>query len=284
MKEPLASLTTFWCAFAIEFMSDPTGEALAAAGATLTASLLPAGAIQQPMRRVSIFIKSWEPDFCWLAYCLRSLQKYARGFHEIVVAIPEQANLKLTLEKVVKVHDPDDGQGYLRQQVHKLNADRHCSGDYILHIDSDTVFREPVTPDTFFRDGKPRWFITPMDRAGKDEKKAWFHVMAKCLQRAPEYEYMRKCTVIAPRWAYAEFRAFIQVEHGMTMEAYVMNQPGREFSEYNCLGMFLHHFHPEKFYWHDESKEGIPQPMERQFWSWGGLTPKIREELEAITC
>lgn len=264
-------------------MSNPTGEALAAAGATLTASFLPAGAIQHSMRRVSIFIKSYPPDFEWMSYCLRSLQKYASGFHEIVVAIPEHANLDLTLEKVVKVHDPDDGKGYLRQQVHKLNADQHCEGDFILHIDSDEVLRRPVTPDTFFRNGLPWWFMTPMATVCPAARKAWFHVMAKCLQRAPEFEYMRKTTILVPRWAYAEFRAFIQAEHGVSMETYVMNQPGREFSEYNCLGMFLHHFHPEKFYWHDESKEGMPEPWERHFWSWGGITPEIRKELEEIT-
>ena len=175
-----------------------------------------------------IVIKSYPKDYGWLAYCLSSIQKFATGFNDIIVMLPRSAPLALTCEKVVLLDTPEN---YLSQQVAKLNADLHTKADYILHFDSDMIFTRPVTPADFFRKGKPSWAITEWGSIpGKAEKKAWYHVMAKALQEAPPYEFMRKCGILAPRWLYAEFRAFIQETHGISMEAYVMNQPANELS------------------------------------------------------
>lgn len=215
----------------------------------------------------AIVIRSHAPDFPWLNYCLRSIQKFATGFSEVIIMVPEsQAHLlaHLTAETVVPVFD---GQpGYLCQQRDKLNADMHTKADAILHFDSDMIFTKPVTPAFFFRDGKPIWVVTPF----KDkEMRAWLHVMVKCLHQMPPYEFMRKCAVVAPRWIYAEFRQFFKSYHGMTMDDYVMNQPGHEFSEYNCLGFFAWLNFRDKFYWHDTEIEGCDWPF-RQFWSHSG--------------
>lgn len=229
----------------------------------------------------SIFIRSYEKDFPWLQYCLRSLAKYATGFSEIVIAVPEgqQHALKhLTRERVVAVHD---GQpGYLCQQADKLNADRHCKGDFILHVDSDTIITKPITPETFMEGDKARWLMTPMAHMPYEVKKAWLHVCVKTCHVWPEYEFMRKVTVMVPRWAYGEFRKFIQNLHGQTMESWVMNQPNMEFSEYNTLGLFLWTYHRDKIHWHDCSVNGVPDPWEHQGWSWGGLNDEIRGRLE----
>lgn len=175
----------------------------------------------------------------------------------------------------------DVPENYMTQQVAKLNADRFSKADNILHVDSDCIFIRPVTPETFMRDGTPRWLMTPWSEC-PDAKKAWMHVMVKCLQECPPAEFMRKSTIISPRWAYAEFRAFIEKTHGVTMEAYVSNQPNREFSEYNCLGFYLWLYHRDKIAWHDTSVLGVPEPWEMQHWSWGGLTNELRNQMEII--
>lgn len=226
---------------------------------------------------VDIVIKSYPTDYQWLAYCLKSIAKYCRGFNDVIVMLPRSHPLNLTLEKVVLLDAPE---GYLAQQVAKLNADKHTQADFVLHVDSDMVFTREVTPDYFFKDGKPIWAIGDFDPVSK---LAWYHVMAKCLQEAPEHEFMRKCAVIAPRWLYSEFRGFIEARHGMSMDAYVMSQPGHEFSEYNCLGFFSWLKHREAFHWHDTLKDGVPEWPWSQKWSWGGLTPDIKAELERIT-
>jgi hypothetical protein len=229
---------------------------------------------------VDIVIKSYPADYPWLAYALRSLQKFATGFNDIIVLLPKSSPLNLTAEKVVYLDAPE---GYLQQQVAKLNADRHTQADYIVHWDSDMIATAPFTPDIFFHNGRPVWTMTPWgDMPGQVEKKAWYHVMAKCLQECPPYEFMRKCAIIAPRWLYAEFRAFIEATHGMTIEAYVMNQPGHEFSEYNCIGFFAWLKHRDKFHWHDTTKDGVTAWPWKQFWSWSGLTPEIKAEIETL--
>lgn len=236
------------------------------------------------MSSTAIFIRSYERDFKWLSYCLRSIQKFAMGFSEVIVAIPHGQTLHLTAETVIHVHD---GQpGYLCQQADKLNADHHTQADYILHIDSDTYFTAPVTPDFFFKDGKPIWVITPFDKAEDDEKRAWLHVMVKCLREMPGHEYMRKNVMICPRELYSLFREFIQVEHGMSMEAYVMNQPGHEFSEYNCLGFFAWLQHRKDFYWWDTTIDGVLKWPWVQGWSWEKdpeiIKQKFREREEVL--
>ena len=227
--------------------------------------------------KTSIFIRSYAKDFHWLAYCLRSIQKFATGFSEIVIACPESdAPLlsHLTEERVIPVHNGPPF--YLQQQVDKLKADLHTRADYIVHVDSDMIFTRPVSPADYMRDGNPIWVVTPfMDK----EMRAWMHVMVKCFHKMPPYEFMRKCSIIAPGWIYEEFRKFIQEYHGISMEAYVMNQPGNEFSEYNCLGFFAWLNFKDKFYWHDTEKEGADWPF-KQYWSYSGMTPGERQEIE----
>tara|TARA_R110000868_G_scaffold64854_5_gene194624 strand:- start:997 stop:1686 length:690 start_codon:yes stop_codon:yes gene_type:complete len=224
---------------------------------------------------VDIVIKSYPPDYGWLAYCLKSIAKYASGFNDVIVMLPRSAPLNLTLEKTVYLDTPE---GYLQQQVAKLNADLHTGADYVLHVDSDMVFTRSFSPKDFFHAGKPIWSIGPFD---PESKKAWYHVMAKCLQECPPYEFMRKCAVLVPRDLYAKLREFIEQTHCISMDAYVMSQPGHEFSEYNCLGFYAWLKHRDRFHWQEiNGKEDWPWI---QHWSWGGLTPEIRQKLEEIT-
>lgn len=229
--------------------------------------------------KTAIVIRSYEKDFPWLVYCLRSIAKFASGFSEIVVVVPDGQNPPTgTNERVVHVFD---GQpGYLCQQRDKLKADLFTDADFILHLDSDMILTAPVTPEFFFKKGKPVWTVTPWSVLGGEEKKAWYHVMAKALQECPPYEFMRKCAIIAPRELYGEFRAHLEKLHGIEMTAYVMNQPGHEFSEYNCLGFYAWLYHRDKFHWHDTTIDGVPKWPFEQRWSWSGLTNKERNEIE----
>ena len=231
--------------------------------------------------KCSIFIRSYAKDLPWLGYCLRSIHKFAIGFSEIVIAVPENERhlfRHLTAEKLVSVHD---GQpGYLCQQADKMHADTHCMCSYILHFDADMIFTAPVTPEFFFHDGNPIWLITPWSALSGDEKKAWMHVLVKALREFPPYEFMRKCAVMVPSWLYGEFRAHMEKLHGVPLTSYIMNQPGHEFSEYNSLGFYAWLHHRDKFHWHDTTIDGVPSWPFRQFWSWGGLTQEIRNEIE----
>lgn len=234
------------------------------------------------MRTTDICIKSYAPDYPWLVYCMRSIAKFCTGFNQTIVMMPRKEPLAgLTAEVSVLL---DTEESYKHQQVAKLNADHHTQADYLVYVDSDMVFTRPVTPDFFFHDGKPIWVVSPWASIYRsDEKRAWYHVMAKCLQEAPPYEFMRKCAVVVPRHVLAGFRAHIEKLHGCSMDHYVVSQPGNEFSEYNCLGFYCWLYHRDEFHWHDTSIDGIPAWPWKQYWSWGGLKPDIRAELDQIT-
>lgn len=233
--------------------------------------------------KTAIFIRSHLPDFEFLSYCLRSIQKFATGFDRIVIAVPqgqEQHLRHLTVEKVVPVHD-EAGRGYLNQQKDKLNADILTKADMVFNLDSDCVLNRPINPQMFMAGDRPRWMMTPWKDV-MEAKKNWFHIMCKCVQECPEHEFMRRHGLMIPAWAYVEFRAFIQATHGVEMQAYVMNVHGNEFSEFNCLGFYLWKFHRDKIHWHDTSVDGIPEASITQAWSWGGLTQELRNQYEIL--
>lgn len=227
-----------------------------------------------------IFIKSYHKDFPWLSNCLRSIQRFGTGFRDIVIVIPDTDNLDhLTIEKVVKVKEY--GEGYMFQQSVKLHADLYTDADMIVQLDSDCVFTRPVSPESFMTEGKVDWLYTPWGNVGEDAKRAWGEVMRKCIGEDPPAEFMRRSSQMIPRWALQEFRGFIAERHGVGTEHYIMSQPGRHFSEFNCIGFYLWLHHHEKVNWIN-TEEGLPPNLVRQFWSWGGLTKDVNREIQQI--
>jgi hypothetical protein len=229
----------------------------------------------------AIFIKSYARDFPWLVHCLRSIQKFASGFREIVIVIPDTDNLDcLTAERVVRIKEPP-GDGYMFQQSVKMHADLFTDADFISTLDSDCVFTEPVTPESFMTAGRVDWLYTPWANVGDDARRAWGSVMTKCIGEEPPAEFMRRSAQLIPRWALHEFRGFVFAKHGVSLEHYIMSQPGRHFSEYNCLGFFLWKYHREKINWIN-TDEGIPPSGVRQFWSWGGVSEDNCDYLKTL--
>lgn len=251
----------------------------------------------------SIFIKSWKPDFAFLAYCLRSIHKFASGFEEIVVLIPDDCDLPLTQERLVKVHEPASnentmhGTGYVMQQVYKMNADKYCKSDMICFMDSDCVFTKPVTPDDLMvgkslgqmngevlhYNQKPLWLMTPFADILSSDKNlpAHFESIKAFSGIPPEFEYMRRHSQIIPRWAFGCFRDYCQQLHGMSFEQWALAQKFRGVTEFNHIGQFLHLNFPNFIHFHD-TRFGIPESYVHQNWSWNGLKPEMRAELEII--
>jgi hypothetical protein len=239
----------------------------------------------------SILVKSFPKDFSWLAYCLKSIHKFATGFSEIVVVIPEGSNLPLTQERLIKIPEPGEsatsagnhGAGYAYQQVVKMNADKYCASDYVCHLDSDCVFTRPVTPSDLMVDGKPLWLMTPFVEILPTDKNLVAHVesMKRFSGVNPEFEYMRRHSQVIPRWAYGCFREYCLSQHKKTFEEYAMTQGFRGVSEFNLMGQFLHREFPNFIHFHD-TRFGLPESFVLQHWSWDGLTDEVRDKLEKI--
>ena len=232
------------------------------------------------MPTTDIFIRSYAKDFPWLMHALRSVQKFATGFRDVIVVIPDTDDLpNLTAERVVKVRD--SMPGYMAQQNSKLHADIYSDADFFLYMDSDCILTEPITPETFRTEGRVNWLHTPWEKAGEDARRAWFGVMTKCLGEEPSSEFMRRHPQLIPCWALQEFRGFIASKHGVSLEYYIGSQPLGAFSEFNCAGFFLSLYHEEKVNWQN-TDDGIPPTVLKQWWSHGGLTPEVLQEINSI--
>jgi hypothetical protein len=222
-----------------------------------------------------------------LSYCLRSIHRFASGFSEIVVLIPEGSNLPLTKERLVKVQDYGHGgngyydQGYIGQQIFKMNADKYCQSDFVCHMDSDSIFVKPVTPNDLMVNGKPLWLMTPMEEVIAKDKNA--HAHATSIRNFSgidsEFEYMRRIGQIVPRWAYGCFREYALEKHKKTFAEWALAQPFRGVTEFNFLGQYLHREFPNFIHFHD-TRFGLPECFVHQRWSWSGLNEETRKELE----
>ena len=224
---------------------------------------------------VDIFYRTYEKDVEWLAYSLRSVQKFAKGFRKIVIAIPHDDYHKvshLTHEQIHLIPSDKGRNGYLSQQLTKLHAEEYCGGDVIVHMDSDTIFTKEVTPDRLMPNGKPVILYEEM------QLNPWSDVVEKCLGWKPKYEFMRRHPFVYPRWAYSEFRAWFKAQKGIEIDEYVMRQPANEFSEYNVLGAFLWETHRDCI---DFIKPSDFPVFTKQHWSWGGVD-QHRKDLEKV--
>lgn len=226
-----------------------------------------------------LVIKSYQNDFEWLKYALRSIQRFATGFRKVIVIVPRDQNPPTGVsEQVFYVHEY--GSGYLFQQVMKLHADGFSDAEFLVHLDSDTIFTRPISPDLIIADNRrPLWLYTPYASLGNDESQLWKGVTEKALMRPVENEFMRRHAFCTPRWALEGFRKWFWEMHGMSLERYVMTQPAHEFSEFNCLGAWLWFYHREKIEWIN-TDENMGTTFVHQHYSYGGLNDDIRANIE----
>jgi hypothetical protein len=237
----------------------------------------------RPTISCDIFIRSYYKDFQWLRYSLRSIEKYCRGFSKVVVVVPESSRQKLDwlgLAGDLTFTCNDQRDDYLGQQVTKLTADLFSEADFICHVDSDCVFRQPTTPQSLFEKGKPRVLMAPYDRL--DSHIPWRGLVEQVLRRPVEYEFMRMPPYTFPRWIYNCLREHVASLHGISLEDLILAQPPRGFSEFNVLGAYAFYHHPEKFHWLDVAAWPSAREHCRTFWSWGGIDETVRQELEQI--
>src|SRR4029078_3362108 len=139
----------------------------------------------------------------WLNYCLDSIRKYCSGFRKVWVVSPQApANAALAMHKGEwKGVDDESEVGYLAQQITKLYADviTDYQADFILHVDSDVLITQPITPQHFFRrSGNPIWYYPPYSVIDTP----WKPITEKFMLRVVENEFMRRFPIMVPRWLY----------------------------------------------------------------------------------
>ena len=237
-----------------------------------------------PKPHHTIFIRSYQGDLGWLQHCLRSIQKFVTGYTEVVVVVPadqkpafDQANMPV---KVCGIWSND----YLGQQITKIHADTYCQPGLITFVDSDCMFNGPMDlKELVDQTWRPIALKTPYSKmSGQDQ--CWKEPTERALGMAVEFEFMRRLPITYKSEHLAQFRQwFLGQGDCISIEQYVLTKvQGREFSEFNAVGAWLHAFKHDEYKWLDTEKEELPKTVVDQHWSWGGMTPEIVAKAESL--
>jgi hypothetical protein len=223
---------------------------------------------------VDIFIRTYHADVKWLEHSLRSIHKHVTGYRNIIVAIPNAKLLShLTAEKVVQVEDLTDG--YIGQQFTKLTAYQYTDADAIIFWDSDVIATEPVDVSEWVKDGKPIIYKTLFELT----QTPWKSITEDAVGFEVEYEYMRRMPLTYLTSTLKETCEHIELVHGSNLKRYLNSRPNRAFSEFNAIGAYADKFENEKYIFIDTETVSMPKNKVRQFWSWGGLTDEVMNEI-----
>lgn len=242
--------------------------------------------------KASFFICTYKKDFPYLKYMVRSFNKFVRGFHEVVIQFPDTDWPEFTAMIGPEIMSQTDikyvpiagkewpGKGFLWHMAQIIHADQHCRGaDFILHFDSDAIFTEPVTPDTFIKDGKPYIQYESFDSIGKRHPGVleWQKAAQKCLPFDILNETMRGLPHCYEVNTYEKTRDLMMIHTQMDVNDYIAQQKNeypQSFCEHVTLGnvalqCFGNDYIPINMS-HQENPDHSKWPV-RQHWSHGAI-------------
>ena len=234
-----------------------------------------------------IFIRSYYKDLEWLGYCLASIDRFCSGFRSVIVVVPQASWSRLRelghVASNVRFDVCDNYRDdYLGQQVTKLHADLYTDADLICHVDSDCIFARPFSPADLLHESRCRILMRPIESLG--HLRPWQRPTETFLGWKILYDFMQHPPFTFPRRIYAEIRNHVLRVHSIDLPRYITSQPPRGFSEFNVLGAYAYERHRDWFTWVDVTADISREYAARcqWYWSWGGLTPKIRQEIEIV--
>ena len=191
---------------------------------------------------VDIFIRTYQHDFFLLDYSLKSIKKYVSGYNNVIICVREKEydllfkEVNITTEKVFKTHDFPDEIDYCGQQICKLLADCFSDAEYILYVDSDTIFYNFINVNIFFENDNAVILKDYWKDVG--EAKCWQKCLIK-LDLLTEYELMRTVPYIYPRHLLSEIRDHISSKTGLDfLNGCLQIYKKCGFSEFNIMGSY----------------------------------------------
>lgn len=201
---------------------------------------------------MEIAIVTFARDFSYLEYCLKSIDKFGRGFEVVTILIPSidlplllGLTLKWSIRTPVRIKTMDEwpGAGFLHHMYMVMTTDEWRSGStpHMAHIDSDCVFTEPVTPDDYMRNGKPilRYEEFSSLCARHPAHGEWEKATKMCLPYHPSYETMRAHPAVYHVSTYARARERMREKTNECVDTYIRRQKNsypQTFCEFVTLG------------------------------------------------
>lgn len=216
-------------------------------------------------KTIDIFIKSYKGDFWLLQLALETIKKNVTGYNNLILLIPEKDkhdfDTRNLPDRTFVHYVQDEGNGWLRQQVFKMNAHKYCYADYIMFSDSDCFFTYPVNLQELIEDEKPEILYTAWEKVG--QAIVWKAPTEKFIGEEVTHERMRRNCQIHHREALVEIEKFKPGLEKMIMES------GGAFSEFNCISAYCHKFMNDKYKWTNTDDWTFVPETAKQVWSHG---------------
>jgi len=192
---------------------------------------------------VEILIVTFARDMDFLRYCLKSIEKFCRGFSGVTIAVPEHDRGKFDWAarrtKVVYFNEPE-GKGMLAHEIQVCRADELCPyAAAVLHVDADCIFWRNCTPKDFAPGGKPLMVRERYADLLNSNRRIWQKCVESAIGLKPEYECMVRHPNIHLRGVYERTRWLVEKHTGKAFDDYVLscdNAFPQGFAEFPLLG------------------------------------------------
>lgn len=230
--------------------------------------------------KTSIFLCSYRRDFPYLEWCLRSIKKFAQGFCEVVIVVPdgqvgECEQIASAAGQNVRVESEPEwpGMGMIQHMNQIFHADLFCiDADYVLHTDSDCIFTGPVSPRDYFEGAKPVLWHAPYDIVCREvpQLRAWQHGAEMALGFRPTEETMRRHPAVHYAKTYRRTRQCIEAHCGSSCEFFMRKQKNaypQSLSEFNVLGAVAWRYFHDEYHWVSTAKHLPKNDKLFQAWS-----------------
>lgn len=252
---------------------------------------------------VEILIVTYSKDFPWLHYALNSIEKFLTGFQGVTIAHPRhESEMFNTLHNHfdVRLHPYNEtpGKGMIQHMAKMAEADLivPAGTKYVLHSDSDCIFKTPTTPEDYFFNDRPYYLIRPWDSlTHEDPKNPGSKVISDCYQwRGPTemqlgfgspWYTMCMNTAILPISFYKPYREYISKVQRKPFMEYMLsgkNEFPQTRMDWTAMGSWAFQFMHDAFHWFDVTAGPYPADRKQPFWSHGGITPAYQKHMEDI--
>lgn len=250
-----------------------------------------------------VLIISCPRDFVWLVWALRCIAKHLRGVQGVTVAHPrvDGERFKPLLDQFdIRLHGYDEvpGKGHIQHMAVMASADTFLPAGtkYVLTTDSDGMFHTPSRPEHFAWNDKPYWIarsweslITPCStNPGQkviSDNMQWRGPTEAQLGFDPPLFTMCMNIQLIPLDLLAPYREHIQRTHQRNFMEYMVsgrNEFPPDRMDFTAMGAYFFKHHHDRFHWFDVSTPPYPVDRKRAYWSHGGITAAIQNEIEGF--
>lgn len=260
---------------------------------------------------ITVVYKTYKNDLKWIKYSLLTLQKFVKGISEILIychdgccddlyEIINSINLKC---RIIPVRY--DYHGYLKQMTVKACCFKDVKTKYVAIYDSDNIFTSDFNiRDLIEESGKIKWLYWREGQERTIEIETWREAYEAMTKTKQNVHYMNNgfpflFTKKSLSNACDKFHEIHGVnydtfcndgciKYNIKVEEAISGPTGRFpdlskiFEEFEWLGYYCHNFSDDYIFVPTDSCEHGKRWHIIQFWSHGGITSDIMNQIEDL--